>query len=194
MRQAEFDKQHVLRSAMSAFLAKGYSKTSMQDLTKATGLHPGSIYCAFDNKRGLLIAAIDQYRLDRINEFEQFFPADNRAAINIKAYIDEIVRQCISQDSDQACLLTKALNEIAEQDAEVQQMICAHLTAWQQAIIDQISLAQSQGDISASKDSQHLGRYLVMGIYGLRTFAQTHPKAAELEQLGHELLNHICAK
>ncbi len=41
MRNAEFDREKVLRSAMNAFMAKGYSKTSMQDLTRATGLHPG---------------------------------------------------------------------------------------------------------------------------------------------------------
>jgi|GEM_PF-5776238 len=30
MRNAEFDREKVLRSAMNAFMAKGYSKTSMQ--------------------------------------------------------------------------------------------------------------------------------------------------------------------
>ncbi|QLE86701.1 TetR/AcrR family transcriptional regulator [Shewanella sp. Scap07] len=193
MRQAEFDRQQVLRSAMTAFSAKGYSKTSMQDLTKATGLHPGSIYCAFENKRGLLLASLEQYRLDRNSEFEQFFDADNKAIINLKHYLDFIVSQCLSCDTNQACLLTKALNEIAEQDEEVQQVICSHLTTWQQAIAAQIALAQSQGDISPSKDTEHLGRYIVMGIYGLRTFAHTHPKACELEQLAAQLLKDICA-
>ncbi|MGL4517633.1 MAG: TetR/AcrR family transcriptional regulator, partial [Shewanella sp.] len=65
MRNAEFDREQVLRAAMEAFMRKGYSKTSMQDLTQATGLHPGSLYCAFSNKRGLLIAAIEQYQSDR---------------------------------------------------------------------------------------------------------------------------------
>ena len=43
MRNAEFNKETVLRAAMVAFMAKGYAKTSMQDLKAATGLHPGSI-------------------------------------------------------------------------------------------------------------------------------------------------------
>ena len=32
MRSAEFDKEQVLRSAIAAFVSKGYNKTSMQDL------------------------------------------------------------------------------------------------------------------------------------------------------------------
>ena len=44
MRIAEFDRDEVLRNAMEAFRAKGYAKTTMQELVAATGLHPGSIY------------------------------------------------------------------------------------------------------------------------------------------------------
>ncbi|MBP8218894.1 MAG: helix-turn-helix transcriptional regulator, partial [Aeromonas sp.] len=61
MRIAEFDRDEVLRNAMEAFRAKGYAKTTMQELVAATGLHPGSIYGAFGNKRGLLLAAVDHY-------------------------------------------------------------------------------------------------------------------------------------
>lgn len=42
MRSAEFDRDLVLRSAMEAFRARGYAKTTMQDLVAATGLHPAA--------------------------------------------------------------------------------------------------------------------------------------------------------
>jgi AcrR family transcriptional regulator len=61
MRSAEYDRDAVLRNAMEAFRAKGYAKTTMQELVAATGLHPGSLYAAFGNKRGLLLAAVDHY-------------------------------------------------------------------------------------------------------------------------------------
>jgi hypothetical protein len=32
-----------------------------------------------------------------------------------------------------------------------------------------------------------------MGIYGLRTYAQTHPEAEILEQLAEQLYNDICS-
>ena len=40
MRIAEFDWDEVLRNAMEAFRAKGYAKTTMQELVAATGLPP----------------------------------------------------------------------------------------------------------------------------------------------------------
>ncbi|WP_434341068.1 TetR/AcrR family transcriptional regulator [Motilimonas cestriensis] len=193
MRNAEFDREKVLRCAMTAFMDKGYGKTSMQDLKAATGLHPGSIYCAFENKRGLLLAALEQYRLDRSIEFAAFFADERPALMQLKAYIDDLVQQCLSCDSSQACLLTKALNEMAEQDAEVQQIIANNLAAWQQALTQVFERAKLQGELTSGRDCEHLARYLAMGIYGLRTFAHTHPNAETLQALADQLYHDICA-
>lgn len=192
MRNAEFDRDKVLRSAMNAFLYKGYSKTSMQDLTKATGLHPGSIYCAFTNKRGLLIAALEQYKLDRNTEFEHFFSSKQSPLSNMKNYLHNIVSECLSCDTAQACLLTKALNEIAEQDEEIQTIITENLANWQQALALVFDQAKVIGELTTNRSSGHLARYFVMGIYGLRTFAHTHPKAEVLQELADQLYQDVC--
>jgi len=191
MRNAEFDREKVLRSAMNAFMNKGFANTSMQDLKKATGLHPGSIYCAFENKRGLLLAALEQYRLDRKTEFEGFFSASQQTTDNLKSYLDNVVLECISCDNTQACLLTKALNEAAEQDVEVQQVISNNLAMLQQAFTEKFEQAKKEKGIRAEKDSEHLARYFLMGIYGLRTFAQTHPEPRVLKQLAEQLYQDV---
>ena len=193
MRNAEYDREQVLRSAMHAFMSKGYAKTSMQDLTKATGLHPGSIYCAFDNKRGLLLAALNQYQQDRNTEFQSFFSTDATILSQLKNYLDSIVRECLSQGVPQACLMTRALNEIAEQDTEIQQKITAELNGWQQAIIDKFAEAKAKGELETTRDGTDLGRFFVMGIYGLRTFAQANPEPKILRQLADQLFQNICA-
>lgn len=191
MRNPEFDREKVLRSAMTAFMRKGYGQTSMQDLTKATGLHPGSIYCAFDNKRGLLLAAIEQYRQDSHAEFAVFFAGSDPIRVKMKAYLDNIVTECLSCDAAQACLFTKTLTEIAEQDEEIQQIITENLAIWQQSLTEQFELAKSANELTTVRDSAHLARYLMMGIYGLRTFAHTHPTAEILQQLADQLYQDI---
>jgi AcrR family transcriptional regulator len=191
MRNAEFDREKVLRSAMNAFMNKGFSNTSMQELKKATGLHPGSIYCAFENKRGLLLAALEQYRLDRKTEFDQFFSTPQPTVDNLKAYLDNVVVECVSCDNTQACLLTKALNEAAEQDVEIQALISSNLVLLQQAFAEKFEQVKKENSISAHKDSDHLARYFLMGLYGLRTFAQTHPKPEVIKQLAEQLYQDV---
>ncbi|WP_299793200.1 TetR/AcrR family transcriptional regulator [uncultured Shewanella sp.] len=193
MRNAEFDREKVLRSAIAAFMKKGYGKTSMQDLTKATGIHPGSIYCAFSNKRGLLLEALALYQRDASAEFQSFFSGERPVLTELKAYLDSIVQECVSGEAVKACLLTKALNEMAQQDEELQKIITENLASWQQGLADVFEQAQAKGELSTNRDSQHLARFLAMGIYGLRTFAHTHPQGEILQELADQLYLDICA-
>ena len=87
--------------------------------------------------------------------------------------------------------MTKALNETAEQDTEIQQIISNNLSMLQQAFTEKFEQAKKEKSISTDKDCEHLARYFLMGIYGLRTFAQTHPKPEVLEQLADQLYQDV---
>ncbi len=192
MRNVEFDREEVLRAAMTAFLLTGYNKTSMPDLTLATGLHPGSLYAAFTNKRGVLIAAIGQYHLDRNSQFTHFFSGSRPILSMIKSYLDNVVDECLSRDTAKACLLIKMLNEIAEQDEEIRDLATENLTLSQQALAGQFELAKEMGELTTERDSLHLARYFMMGVYGLRVFAQMHPQPNMLQQLADQLYQDLC--
>ena len=190
MRSAEFDREQVLRAAMDAFICKGYGKTSMQDLKQATGLHPGSIYCAFTNKRGLLLAALEHYRAERSAEFETFFEGKATVLEGVEAYLAGVLDEC-ERDEIRDCLLQKALSELSRQDDEVEALIGSMLTDWQSAFTAKLKLAQQQGEIPNNKDCLALSRFLVMGIYGMRTYAHTKPEKGTLAGLARQLIDYI---
>ncbi len=61
--------QSILATVSPIFNKKGYSGTSMSDITKATGLTKGAIYGNFMNKEALALAAFNynvKYVLDKI--------------------------------------------------------------------------------------------------------------------------------
>ncbi|GLS26480.1 TetR/AcrR family transcriptional regulator [Marinibactrum halimedae] len=190
MRSAEFDREEVLRSAMEAFLAKGYGKTSMTDLKHATGLHPGSIYCAFENKRGLLLASLEQYKLDRSHEFEYFFKQEDSVLNGLRSYLAQVVKEC-DRDNIKDCLLQKALSELAQQDEEVELVIAESLGQWQKGIEDKLLQAQQNNELTTDRNHRELAQFLVMGIYGLRTFSHTQPEKGVLQRLANELFDYI---
>ncbi|WP_035644480.1 TetR/AcrR family transcriptional regulator [Flavobacterium sp. ASV13] len=57
MSKAERTKQFIIEQTAPIFNMKGYSGTSMSDITEATGLTKGSIYGNFENKDEVAIAA-----------------------------------------------------------------------------------------------------------------------------------------
>ena len=60
-RKQVWDRAEVLSSAMRLFRHRGYQGASLRDIEEATGLHPGSLYRAFESKDGLFRAALDAY-------------------------------------------------------------------------------------------------------------------------------------
>ncbi len=182
MRTAEFDREYVLSSAMNEFIAKGYNKTSMQDLKRATGLHPGSIYCAFENKRGLLVAALNHYGVTKSQAFESFFIDSDKVLDGFEAYLHDIIefKQC---PENKACLLQKSLSELDQQDEEVEALIREMLEQWKVNIATKLKLAKQNGEIPLDTDCSVLSDFVVMNIYGLRSFATTNPSRESLEKL-----------
>ena len=190
MRKAEFDQEYVLRSAMDVFIAKGYSKTSMQDLKKATGLHPGSIYNSFTNKRGLLLAALEHYRTERLTEFEALFATSNSVISGLKKYLDHVIDEC-EREEIKDCLLQKALSELAQQDVEVESVICQMLNQWQTLLTEKFQQAQDSQEIPHHNDAEALAHFFMMSVYGMRTLSHTQPKKGALRQLGQSVFNYI---
>ena len=63
----------IIEAAVSCFLEKGYTNTSMSDIIKASGLSSGSIYSHFAGKEDILISAVNE-RLDNIKELYAALP------------------------------------------------------------------------------------------------------------------------
>ena len=64
---------HIIEAAVSCFLEKGYTNTSMSDIIKASGLSSGSIYSHFSGKEDILNTAINE-RLNNIKEIYETLP------------------------------------------------------------------------------------------------------------------------
>ena len=62
-----------IEAAISCFLEKGYTNTSMSDIIKASGLSSGSIYSHFSGKEDILNTAINE-RLNNVKELYETLP------------------------------------------------------------------------------------------------------------------------
>lgn len=67
MSKAERTKQFIIEKTAPIFNTKGYSGTSMSDITEATGLTKGSIYGNFENKDEVALAAF-KYNIKKLQD------------------------------------------------------------------------------------------------------------------------------
>ena len=191
MRTAEFDTEFVLRQAMAMFMLHGYAKTSMQKLTQATHLHPGSLYAAFGSKKGIFLAATEQYQTDRNTQFTALFEHSSCILDTLKQYLNIIVQECVDGEATKVCLLTKSISEVEGNDPQICHVLRTNLTAYEHAFAQQLQKAIDNKEITNGRSAIELARFCVMGIYGLRTYALTNQDPDALNQRANELLAAI---
>lgn len=182
MRCAEFDRDQVLTQAMEAFRTNGYAKTTMQDLVAATGLHPGSLYAAFGNKRGLLLEAVDHYIAMR-SQSRLDLLAGHSPLKGIHVYLLHMVDEMLRG----TCLVTRAVMEL-DQDDELHQRMCRIHSNLEADLNQALTDAVAAGEIPANADIPALTAYLQVGVQGLVTYSQCRNDPALLQAVVGQLL------
>lgn len=115
-RNIEFDEATIISKAQKVFWKQGYHATSMQDLVKATGLNPGSIYNTFGSKHDLFMLCLKNY-VAPVHQFDPTKPAKSNSLICLKSYINLIVAG--GSLSENACMTAKTVLEMAASDKEI---------------------------------------------------------------------------
>lgn len=87
MAKGQQTKQRIIERAAPVFNTLGYSRTSMSDLTRATGLEKGGIYNHFPSKEALALAAFDH----SVNIVSARFAAALAELTTARARLDAIV-------------------------------------------------------------------------------------------------------
>ena len=127
-RPREFEPDQVLDSAMRHFWERGYRATSVDDLVRATGVKPGSLYSAFPGgKHALLMGSLERYSKlvvpQKLGELDE----PGASVAQIRAYFDGLVRDLLSPEGRQGCLLVNSAVENAAADPEVAAVVRGHL-------------------------------------------------------------------
>ena len=91
-RPREFEPDEVLDSAMRQFWERGYRATSVDDLVRATGVKPGSLYAAFPGgKHALLMGSLERYSRLVVPQKLGDLESPGASVADVRAYFDGLI-------------------------------------------------------------------------------------------------------
>jgi TetR/AcrR family transcriptional repressor of nem operon len=183
-RPREFEPDQVLDTAMREFWARGYRATSVDDLVRATGVKPGSLYSAFPGgKHALLMGSLDRYsRLvvpQKLGELE----APGASLAGVRAYFDGLVTDLLSPEGRQGCLLVNSAIENAAVDPEVAAVVRGHHARLENCFTAALRTAQRRGEIPAEVDLVARAKGLVAASQGLMVIGKANPDEGVLRAI-----------
>ncbi len=168
-RPREFDEEAVLAAVAQAFWERGYHATSIDDLCQATGLLRGSLYGAFRNKEGMLLAALGHYSEGRIKRLEDSLKADQPPSRDVlREALLYYARTPTDLNRARACFLTNTALEMVPKDREVAQLIERIFRRMACLLAASFVRAQATGLFHSRLDVRAVGNFLLCLTQGQR--------------------------
>jgi AcrR family transcriptional regulator len=192
-RPRSYDPDRALAQATAAFWDAGYSATSLDDLSAATGMNRPSLYGAFGDKHTLYLKAIEGYRAMARAGMQRALPHDGP----LKAALGELYRRAISlylsgEHGARGCLLVSTAATEAVMDPEIRRAARAALEEIDEAFEARFRHAREQGDLAGSADPAALAKLASAILHTLAIRARTGAPRAALEQIAASGVDLIC--
>ena len=167
---------------MEAFWERGYNATSVADLLEETGLHKGSLYGTFGDKKKLFLAALDKYQDQNVATIRQELERPGLSPRQaIEAFMESAVERCTGEDAARGCLAAKAALELAPHDPDISAWIRRFHERNVELVSQTIARGQQQGEINSELDARGVARFLLNGLAGLKLLGTTKPTADEVQ-------------
>lgn len=122
----KFDTDEVLEIALHAFWRDGYTRTSIPQLERETGIGRQSLYLAFGDKKQFFLQALDRYvdqYIGRSCRILETIPS----AEALVAVFDLIFERMDQQENPRGCLVTNTTLELEGADPDIAKSVHDHL-------------------------------------------------------------------
>lgn len=176
-RPRKFDEDAVLTAAARVFWEKGYHAASIDDLCAATGVLRGSLYGAFGDKRGILLAALARYGEGRVTRLAESLQSPNPSRETIRQALLYYTRTVSDLNGPRACFITNTALELLPQEREVGALIQGIFRRMEGLLSAAVTRAQADGIFARSLDEETVGSYLLCSIQGLRILGKVFGEA-----------------
>jgi AcrR family transcriptional regulator len=104
----QFDVDIALDAAMVQFWRSGYASTSLDDLTRATGLNRSSIYSSLGDKDALYLRCLDRYTKRYGGRYEQALSGASEEPLRaVRAFFDVTLERIADPGVPDGCLVAQ---------------------------------------------------------------------------------------
>lgn len=181
-RHRQFDEGEALSAALSVFWQKGYEGTSLEDLTKATGVARPGLYAAFGNKEGLFRKALDLYDAKYLRFMTEAL--DEPTSIKV---VEHLLRGSINlhtmDTAHPGCLGLNGALACSEHSEAIRQELVRRRSATQSGLRRRLEHAQKEGDLPSAVSPATLASYVMAVSQGMAVQAKAGASKKALEGL-----------
>lgn len=179
-RLREFDEEKALDAAMQLFWEKGYSATSLSDLTAKMGIQRPSLYAAFGDKEGLFEAALRRYT--KLHASKIRTKLQNRPVKEgIRTFFEELVEEEYKKRPNKGCFCINTMVELASHNEKFEILTREHQMYLSVLFQELIEEGVRKGEFTNNLNSKALAQMLVTSLIGITVMMKSRPERSFID-------------
>ncbi|MEA1652223.1 TetR/AcrR family transcriptional regulator [Nitrospirillum sp. BR 11164] len=201
-RPRAYDPHAALLRAMDAFWKSGYSGTSLDDLSAATGMNRPSLYAAFGDKRSLYLKALAHYWQVALDGMRADLALDRPLADSLmRAYEGALAiyfSDTPSTDGSpgdgpaRGCFVVGTAVTEAVEDAEIRESLMTGFLAFDADFAARFRAAQKTGELRGDADPSALAVIATGVMHTIAIRARSGATRGDLEELARKAVRALC--
>ncbi len=166
-----FDRDAALREAMLLFWRHGYEATSVNELTKAMGITPPSLYTAFGDKRLLFLESVQLYTSGDVTS-ESIIDEASTAREAAEGLLQASAIGFTGEDTPAGCLLASSAISCSAAAADVQKALRDIRRRIEKRLRSKIAADRTLRKLRPKIDADALAGHIMAVIQGMSTLAR----------------------
>lgn len=180
--KTERTRRHIIEQTAPVFNTKGFAGTSLQDLTKATGLTKGSIYGNFENKDAVALAAFD-HNFERVTAYLRERILSVEHAVDRLLVYPAVYRQFLKISFLRpGCPILNTATEADDTHPALREKAAAALAFWKKTVKNQVKRGLERKEIRKGTDPSRVAAVLMSLIEGGIMQAKLSGKSGTLKE------------
>jgi len=194
-RPREYDPDAALARATESFWERGYSGTSLDELSEATGMNRPSLYGAFGDKRDLYLKALARYWESSFVTIEEMLVRDRPLRESLQRLYDKALSSyLVGESGSRGCFAIGTATTEALRDEEIRAALAEGLRRIDEAFAARIRFARDRGELPDEADPDALAMLASATLHSLAIRSRAGATRMALRSIVDTTLDVICGR
>lgn len=190
-RPKQYDTRRALQAAGNLFWARGFSGTSLDDLSIAMGMNRPSIYRAFGDKEALYRSAMQQYTEHLEEGFRQTISLEQDIRKGLRRFFRTALEVYSAGEKDLGCMVICTAPAAAAVHPEVKSDLLAVIQELDTRLLSRLKLAAQQGQLAETADPKMLSKLIQAVLHSLAIRVRAGESKASVQRMADAAVNTL---
>ncbi len=191
-RPRAYDPEAALQRATDAFWRAGYSGTSLDEISAATGMNRPSLRAAFGDKHALYLKALRGYWEFKFATMRKALKGGTLQEALMRAYEAALSIYFSGEDRVRGCFVIGTAITEALEDPEIRRIVAAGFQTLDADFEARLRLAREGGELNEGVDLEALAALATATMHTIAVRARAGARRDDLRQLARKAVNVIC--